>query len=279
VNRPILRSITLVGATALALSMANGPLLTSSVGASAPAAIAAMAPADPRKDPVVKPPASGETVMAACTGFPLADYAELVLPTPQPPHNYCYDTTSHYWSVVAVRPPVGADYDLQLYDDQAQSIYLAGSGAVSNTVDFVAVDSNHRPLGDYFPRVNAYSGTGNYAVELAQGVDTLPPTTSQSIPMGNYDVVVARDVYLYAGVPVTLKAIAGNAGQDAELFLMSSDANPGTWIRGRWAAVQSSSVAGPGGTETITFTSSATSWYGLILINKVGNGIYTLQRS
>ncbi|MBB5868216.1 hypothetical protein F4553_001595 [Allocatelliglobosispora scoriae] len=206
---------------------------------------------------------------------PLGNYAELTRPTPTP-HNYGYNTGSNYWSVVAVRS-TGADYDLQLFDDRAQTVNLGTSTFGGTTIDFVAVDSNRRPLGDYYPNAFAYSGTGNYQVELAQGFDVLGAATSQAIAMGTNDVVTVRDVSLTAGVPVTF-TVSG-AG-DAELFLMSSDAaTPATWVRGRPSAVATASAAGAGGTETFTFTPTVTQWYGLVLINKAGSGTYTLSRS
>lgn len=209
---------------------------------------------------------------------PLNNYAELDRPTPQP-HNYGYNTTSAYWSVVAVRS-TGADYDLSVYDDRAQTSLLATSAYGGSTIDFVAVDSNRRALGDYYPRAYVFSGSGNYQTELAQGTDILSAATSQPVTMGSGDVVVVRDVFLTAGVPVTFTASPGAGGQDAELFLMSSDAaTASTWVRPRSAAVASASANGAGVAETFTYTPTVSQWYGLVLINKAGSGTYTLQRS
>ena len=209
---------------------------------------------------------------------PLGNYAQLTRPTPTP-HNYSYNTTTIYWSVVAVRPPAGADYDLTLYDDAGQATALASSAFGSNAVDFVAVDSNRRPLGDYYPRAYAFSGSGSYQVELAQGSDAIGAGASQAIAMASTDVVAVRDAFLSAGVPVTFTVTAGNATQDAELFLMESTATASTWVRSRAQAVRSSTAAGPGGTEQVTFTPTQSAWYGVVLVNKAGSGTYTLQRS
>ncbi len=210
---------------------------------------------------------------------PLGDNASLTRPTPTP-HNYSYNTTTVFWSVVGIRPPAGSDDDLALYDDRAQGTILATSAFGGSTVDFVAVDSNHRPLGDYYPRVNLFSGGGNYQIELAQGANSLGAGGSQAITMGTGDVVAVRDVFLSAGVAVTLRAVPGNSSQDPELFLMASDGtNPGTWYQPRVNARVSASAAGPGGTETITFTPTVSDWYGLVLVNKAGSGTYTLTRS
>ncbi len=209
---------------------------------------------------------------------PLGNYADLGRPTPTP-HNYCFNTTTIYWSVTAVRPPAGVDYDLTLYDDRNQTVSLGSSAFGGNTVDFMAVDSNRRPLGDYYPRAYVFSGSGNYRVELAQGTDQLGAASSQAVVMGTNDVVVVRDVLLTAGVPVTFQAIAGNGTQDAELFVLSSDANAATWVRSRAQAAASATLGGAGATETITFTPTISGWHGLVLVNKAGSGTYTLTRS
>ncbi|RKF24201.1 hypothetical protein [Micromonospora globbae] len=208
---------------------------------------------------------------------PLGNYAPLTRPTPTPPHNFGYSTSSVYWSVVALKPNSG-DLDLQLYDDRAQGTYLSGSAAGGTTIDFVAVDSNRRALGDYYPRVTNWSGGGGYRIELAQGTTVLNAGSS-TITMGTNNVVTVRDTYLTAGVPVTISVAATNSGQDAELFLMSSDANSATWIRPRSSAVASATAGGAGATETLTFTPTVSAWYGVVVVNKAGSGSYTLSRA
>ncbi|OKI56037.1 hypothetical protein [Micromonospora sp. CB01531] len=209
---------------------------------------------------------------------PLGNYAPLTRPTPTPPHNFGYSTSSPYWSVVALKPNSG-DLDLQLWDDRGQGAYLAGSAQGGTNVDFVAVDSNRRALGDYYPRVVNYSGGGGYRIELAQGTVVLNAGSS-TITMGTNNVVTVRDTYLTAGVPVTISVATTNTGQDAELFVLDSDpANAGSWIRSRSAAVATATSGGAGATETITFTPARSAWYGVVVINKAGSGNYTLTRS
>jgi hypothetical protein len=204
---------------------------------------------------------------------PLGNYLTLGRPTPVPSHAFSFNTTTSYWSVTAVRPPAGADYDLTLFDDRALSQPLGASLSAGSSVDFVAVDTNRRPAGDYFPRVNRFSGTGAYQMELAQGSATLT-TTPQSVTMGAQEVVAVRDVYLAAGQSVTLRVATSNPGQDPELLLMGSDqATAATWVRPRAAAAASSVLAGPGATEQIVYTAPTTGWYGLVLVKtRLGPG-------
>jgi hypothetical protein len=211
---------------------------------------------------------------------PLPDNVALNRPTPTP-HNYGFSTTANYWSVVAVRPPVGStvDYDLDVFDDRPQSSFLAGSTFGSSTVDFVAVDSNRRALGDYYPRVRQFSGTGNYRVQLAQGGTTLPAATSQALTMGSADVVAVRDSFLTAGSSATFSVSSSGTG-DAELFVMGSKSgDSSTWVSGRISALAGANAAGPGGLEQVTVTAPEDGWYGVVLVNKSGSGSYTLTRS
>ena len=209
---------------------------------------------------------------------PLGDYQPLSRPTPNPPHNYVALTNTPYWSVVAVRPPSGADYDLQMWADRAQTALLANSAYGGSTVDFVAVDTNRRPTGAYFPRIYRYSGSGPYQVEFAQGAQQLPVGTV-NVAMGPQSVVAVRDTMLAAGTPATISLTPLN-GQECELFLLFSDpTNPTSWVQGRSAAVASSTTAGPGAFQQITFTPTVTAWYGVVVVTKDGSGSYTLTRS
>ncbi|HTI21118.1 MAG TPA: hypothetical protein VL652_09010 [Kutzneria sp.] len=212
---------------------------------------------------------------------PLADNQSLTRPDPLTPHNYHFTTTTVFWSVVAVRPPAGADYDLFVYGDRPQTQLLAASQLGAGTTDFVAVDSNRRPLGDYYPQVRAVSGHGPYQIELAQGASQLPAASSATIPMGANDVVAVRDVCgVTAGSTVTLTVTPSDPGQDAELFLMGSDpAQPSTFVQPRSANVAQASGAGPGQPESLTYTATSAGCFGAVVVNKGGAGSYTLTRS
>ena len=74
------------------------------------------------------------------------------------------------------------------------------------------------------------------------------------VAMGAQRRVVVRDVYLSAGVTETLRATATNGGQDAELFVLASDASSPRGSARAASASAAASATGPGGTETIVFT-------------------------
>jgi hypothetical protein len=213
--------------------------------------------------------------------FRLTDGTALTRPTPEQPNNYRYDTTFAFWSVVALRPPAGVDYDLTLYDDAALQQRLAGSLLTGDTIDFVAVDSGHRPLGDYYPVVNrpvGTTGTGDYRIELAATSRLLVGSPTQAMTAPD-DVVAVWDYCPSTTGNVTITATPSDASQDAELFLLSSDAaNPGSWVIGRSGAAAESVGNGPGQPESITFNQQTTC-YGVVLINRAGSGTYTLTQS
>src|SRR5438477_3987798 len=118
---------------------------------------------------------------------PLGNYTPLTRPAAPPSgHNYQFQTSTVFWSVVAVRPPAGTDYDLFVYDDIAQTRTVGFSLQGAGDVDFVAIDSNHQPLGSFYPRVLTVSGGKEYQIEVAQGANLLQP--SEQIPMGAHDV-------------------------------------------------------------------------------------------
>ncbi|GAA0250909.1 hypothetical protein GCM10010492_58970 [Saccharothrix mutabilis subsp. mutabilis] len=212
---------------------------------------------------------------------PLADNQALTRPEPRTPHNYHFRTTTVFWSAVAVRPPAGARYDLAVFGNRELTQQLASSTLGPDVVNFVAVDSNRRPLGDYYPQVRVASGHGDYQVQLAQGASQLPPASSAQIAMGAGDVVAVRDV---CGVTpeqvITLTATPSDGGQDAELFLLASNPDqPASFVQGRASAVAQATGAGPGSPETLTHTATSSGCYGVVLVNRGGAGVYTLSRA
>ncbi|MFI6073899.1 hypothetical protein ACIA5C_20225 [Actinoplanes sp. NPDC051343] len=209
---------------------------------------------------------------------PLPDNQALARPVPAP-HNFSMNTTTADWSVVAVVPSVAADVDLTVYDDRAETLPLASSQGAADVVDFVAIDSNRRSFGDYYPRVNNFSGGLPYNIEVAQNRNILAPGSSQIVHMPA-DLVAVRDTFLTAGAPVLFSVTPSTVDQDPGLFVMGDDpGNPATFVRSRSAASASSTGNGPGTTEFLSFTPAISGWYGVVITNQHGVGDYTLTRS
>jgi len=211
---------------------------------------------------------------------PLGAYRTRTRPAPVRPHRYRVDTSVVFWSVIAVRPPVSADYDLRVYDDPELRQQLSQSLVGRGDVDFVAIDSNSggRPLGDYYAEVSTVNGTGDYRIQFAHGPNLLRP--QEKFTMGDDDVVVARDHCVEAGQKFTVTATPDSPGQDAELFIMSSDGSRPV-VASRTEAAAQSVNHGPGEAESVEFTAPGTALdcYGVVLVNKTGTGTYLLSVS
>lgn len=209
----------------------------------------------------------------------LTDGAEVTPTTPPNDQNFRYDTRHEAWSVVAVRPPAGADDDVTLFDDRAQTQRLEESLLGVDVTDFVAVDSTagRRPLGDYYPRMHRVSGTGAYTIELADSGQTLVDTAKRQ--MGTGDVAAVWNSCLTAGQQVTFTVTPGDPSQDAELFVVSSTAGaPATYVRDR-ASAATAAATGAGQPESLAYTAPADGCVGVIIVNRAGSGTYTLTRS
>jgi hypothetical protein len=211
----------------------------------------------------------------------LADYAEQSRPADGILEGFSFNTDHFFWSAIAVRPPDnGSSYNLFVWDDPGANILKVSAGTAD--VNFVAVDSNRRPFGDYYTWVHhaANGAAGSqYQIELGQGADFLSADTVQTVHLEPGDVVVVRDALMSAGQTSRFLAFP-SGGLDVDEFLMQSDsADASTWVRSRSEAVASSATRGVNGFEDFTYTATAFAFYGFVLVNKSGTaGNVTLQR-
>lgn len=206
---------------------------------------------------------------AAFASTPLADGAVVVSNAVSA--DYTFTTTSYYWSIVAVA--TSSDYDIRLYD--VGGALLGTSDYGTGVTDFIAINSNLRPLGWYDATVTRFSGTGSYYVQQNQGhtVTTLPVpdndgVTGPSDPdlafasVLSQNVVSVSDIYLTAGQKFWVNAV--DPGQQFYL-LESNPADPSTFIRTR---AQATAIAGTSTAEGCTlYTANYTGWHGLVEVN------------
>jgi len=182
------------------------------------------------------------------------------------------------WAVAAVSAPATVDYDLTLYGDNNHNYAYASSAQGVGVIDFVVGDYNHSRVGLDHLQVNRYSGDqSNYMLQYREGGDLLYSdgiARSGSFVTGG--IVLVYDVPLFGGenVPFTLSVTGGNLDLGMSLF----KSNGGYYWAGRSAAQWTRDAAGPGGTETASYTVPSDDVYGLVIFSKTATtGSFTIQ--
>lgn len=181
-------------------------------------------------------------------------------------------TRGSYWNAVGIRSPSTGDYDISLfnnsvYGDPADHALLEDSTLAGVPVDFVVIDGNHAPVGDYYTTVTKYSGSGNYNIEhatrytdLVVGTFAFSMTTSQVVRI--WDSSHATGVRKY----YALKPYSGDANLGMALYA-SETGTSATWYQGKSQAVAAADLAGAGGSEFISYQSSTSDYLGLVVFN------------
>ncbi len=181
-------------------------------------------------------------------------------------------TRGSFWNAVGIRSPFSSDYDIFLfnnsvYADPADHSWLEDSNT-SYPVDFVVLDGNHAPSGNYYSTVSTFSGTGNYTIEQATHTSDLfegiygPYTLSASQVVRVWDDSVTNGLRKY----YALRPTSGDADLGMALFA-SDSASPTSWYKGRSQSAVSADSAGAGGSEFMNYQSSVTDWFGLVVWN------------
>ena len=194
-------------------------------------------------------------------------------------HDYRASMAPAFWSVVALWSPGDGDMDLELFADKAHTSSLGRSAFGTGLTDFIAVDRSLVTKSEVFPQAQAYSGSSVYAVELAQGLDTLG-SSSKEFYMQNEDLVRVYDSYLSAGVTYTFVLDPLGPYSDGDLFLVGSKpGDPTTGVQRRIDAIKVGAKQAWGETETFTFTPAVSDTYGVVVLNQSGSGSYALSRT
>jgi hypothetical protein len=214
---------------------------------------------------------------------PLADYTPVSAPSAGAAEAYRFFTTTNFWSVVAVRPPFGAEADMLLLDNAGPPlVILKSSSRPGSSVDFVAIDSNFRPFGDYQPVVtHTTPSTSEYQIEVAQGRDQIFVGGSDVFFVNQRHFLIVRDVFLFAGQTVTFTA-QPTSSIDAEMYVMASNSgDPNAWLRNPTDAAVAANAGGSGQTETIVYTAPSPGFYGLVLVSasRLSSGAIVVQVS
>jgi hypothetical protein len=196
----------------------------------------------------------------------LSAYTPVMRPVPSP--DWYSFSRGVYWNAVAIRGPAESNYDLWLSSTDSYADTLAASEYVGNAVDFVLIDGNHAPSGNYYPSVRQRTGRGQYTIESATHTADLDSGANGTYIMTPDDVVRVWDVSLANGTTyyLSVKPIAGDADLSIALH-KSQPSSSATWYQGRSSSVAFANYAGSGGTGFLSHTPTENDWYGFIVIN------------
>ncbi len=137
-----------------------------------------------------------------------------------------------------------------------------------STVDFVLIDRNHAPSGNYYPEVRVDLGTEAIPIEWGTSSTTTYSGTYGPYTMTTSQVLRVWDSHLSAGVRKYF-AIKPNSG-DANLGITLFDSNPGssaTFYQGRSQYVDFADSNGSGGDEFMDYQTSTSDDMGLVVWN------------
>ena len=195
-----------------------------------------------------------------------------VLPTDWSPTNY--------WRALGVRS-TGSDHDVRLsttswFDDPGIRSTLAGSTYLTDDVDVIVTDGNHRnsTVAEHY-RVNKFRGTGGYDVSWSNlGLILSTPGVYGPYSMTSAQVLKVFDVYFQPGQAKRLTIVPTTSNSDLALELFRSDpATASSWAQGRGSGVVRANAFGVGANnERLSYLYTGTTqadFLGLVVFNKV----------
>ena len=254
-----------------------GLLLTALTALSGGITAASAAPTTPVSAPSAAAIASDDDLLSMgvlAKATLLQDGKALIRSTPPPGgHAYRYSTTSQFWSVVAVDPDDHFYVDFHLYSDPEHTDLLARS-PLDN---LVAIDSNHRPLDQYYPQVDKSEYHGHYGVEQVQG-SRFVANGYQNVPLLGKDFVTVYDTVLEAGMSYRFVLSATKKNMNGSMYLMGSDPDdPTSWVKpGEDFDAWATSYGGEAGYFDVT--PSETDRFGLVIISDGDPGVFGLTK-
>ncbi len=185
--------------------------------------------------------------------------------------------STNYWSVIAVRPDAGTDWDISahstavLFPNCVSGTY-ATSVRGGSEVDLVIGDFNHNPQGTFYVRPYHFGGGGGATIEWDDGADQLQ-INGQRIERqtGPNDVVEAWDVFLEAGRNYSFDLRSGGSNL-MTMLIYKNPANTPYWSNRNgayWAYDQPANSSTIGGIVV-----DQTDWYGVVMVNRNGGSGY-----
>ncbi len=223
---------------------------------------------------------SALAMMLAILAFPLnavAQAASLSLDSPitdtvDIDHNtftYSFSASSGYYTALALKPPVGADMDLYLYDDAGMTNQILKSSGTGHALELVVVDRNGLPQRNYYAKAKQIQWDGTFNVELDGGRALSPGVTTGSFSTN--EIIEAWDISLASGEKCAIGLTNAPAGAITSLYAFYGN----SFMANRTDYTTGYLVRGETG---ITFFPKETGDYCIVLVNEnAATGAYSIS--
>jgi hypothetical protein len=180
-----------------------------------------------------------------------------------------------FWTPIAVRAFThGEDWDIAAYTSgtggpigTCANGILSSSNYVSGYTDFVIGNFNYDPVGTYYVNTTRYVGTGGAEVQYFSGSQTIALGDPHVVRTANSSFLVESwDTHLVSGQQYSI-FFSHDPGLDVKVDLFA--ATGGVYWTGRSTALLEA-------THSTTFTAPVTGWYGLVVVNDGGTGLFNV---
>ncbi len=184
------------------------------------------------------------------------------------------------WVVWGARPNGDRQVDMWLMNDSAYTTSSGYSLGVDG-VNFIVADRNHLPdLDVLYPRfrvsgtpgpsVYAYEGGDGESIPFGDSMETLELEWPEGAVAVAYDIFINGSIIIPREVVIQVEILSG--GMDLGLALFETDNPGGESIQTLADAQVLTDLNGPGGTETLSYTSYFTDDYGVVIFNQNASG-------
>ncbi|MBN1295864.1 hypothetical protein JXA80_03725, partial [bacterium] len=193
---------------------------------------------------------------------------------PESYDNYVFNSGS-YWQVVGIKSDSDADnFDLELFNQSRFSnptgLNVLGSSSYGiGNVDFILIDRNSAPAGQYYPSAIPVSGAGNYRTQLAPHTADIGEGTFGPYTMSNTEFLRVWDLNLVQDEMKYVSVIPTIGDADMRLYIFDSDpGNPDSYYPSRADYLYWVDDGGPGEPEFLTpQLSTESDWTGLVVFS------------
>ncbi|MCX6924917.1 MAG: hypothetical protein NT154_17145 [Verrucomicrobia bacterium] len=202
--------------------------------------------------------------------FPLADNTPWHMTAV--PRRYSFPVNSYSWAAVGMRPG-SEDHDLRADTHVGLPSPYAVSDLPGITPEIVVANGHN--LGSATHYAEVYFGDETpYTIEAENNADGLNLETWHSRSLRTNDVIDLTQATVTSGHIYEVTADVTSGSPDLMLFVFG----PGRNVGSRSSYDRFSNTAGAGGTEALTYTTTASGSLGILVVNRTSvAGVYNLR--